>query len=401
MGMPIVSKARETTSTRHTDHVTGAMHLIGRIAGGLSALAALTTALAGPALAEDTAALPRLFTHQSYVDDVLRKSTLQVEDTKAVFAFVLGSLPDRVKVYPTENYYYFRFVHNGTQYAGNIRLATENRDQGLVHFAFSGDFAEWKGEDAVHYQLLGAKDGVTVEKLEPLLYRISYGQKSVVFELNDLSKLAPPASALAPDERYIGPVFDDSAIRFFLVYNTKLKLFHYILDESALTETFARTTETDRIVIGQRTGMAFYRDHRLERKILIGVFEGNARVNNYFDGPFDQLPDNFIQGETLRSALLEVEPELKGRIDRFGASPDGQTRFMISPYLHYRDEADLLIFHDCAENKELAAELYYACFLVEPEYLYNSDEQQAESAPAPKAKAKPAPAKKKTTAQRK
>jgi hypothetical protein len=399
--MPIVSEARQTASAKHIGYVAGAMPLVGRIAGRLSALVALTTALAGPALAEDTAALPRLFTHQSYVEDVLRKSTLQIDDTKAVFAFVLGSLPDRVKVYPTENYYYFRFVHNSTQYAGNIRLATENRDQGVVHFAFSGDFAEWKSEDAVHYQLLGAKDGVTVEKLEPLLYRVSYGQKSVVFELNDLSKVAPPASALAPDERYIGPVFDDSAIRFFLVYNTKLKIFHYILDESALTDTFVRTATTDRIVIGKRTGMAFYRDHRLERKILIGIFEGNARVNNYFDGPFDQLPDNFIQGEALRSAILQVEPSLKGRIDRFGASPDGQTRFMISPYLHYRDEEDLLIFHDCAENKELAADLYYACFLVEPEYLYNTDEQQTESSPVPKPKAKPAPAKKKTTAQKK
>ncbi|HET7679444.1 MAG TPA: hypothetical protein VFK79_04840 [Xanthobacteraceae bacterium] len=403
MGISIVSEARQTAWAQHFGSVAGAMDFVRRIAGRLSALAALTTALAWPALADDTAALPRLFTHQSYVEDVLRKSTLQIDDTKAVFAFVLGSLPDRVKVYPTENYYYFRFVHNSTPYAGNIRLATENRDQGLVHFAFSADFAEWKGEDAVHYQLLGAKDGVTVEKLEPLLYRVSYGPKTVVFELNNLSTVAPPASLLAADERYIGPVFDDSAVRFFLVYNTKLKLFHYILDESALTDTFVRTTASDRIVIGKRTGMAFYRDHRIERKILIGIFEGNARVNNYFDGPFDQLPDNFIQGESLRSALLEVAPELKGRIDRFGASPDGQTRFMISPYLHYRDEEDLLIFHDCAENKELAAELYYACFLVEPEYLYDTDEKQMESTPVPKPKSKPkpAPAKKKTTAQKK
>ena len=399
--MPIGNEARQAASAKFIDHVAGTMHLPGWAAGRLAALAALTTSLVGPALAEDATMLPRLFTHQSYVEDVLRETTLQLDNTKAVFAFVLGSLPDRVKVYPTENYYYFRFLHNSTPYAGNIRLATENRDQGLVHFAFSTDFAEWKGEDAVHYQLLGAKDGVIVEKLEPLLYRVSYGQKSVVFELNDLSKIVPQTTALASDERYIGPLFDDSAVRFFLVYNTKLKMFHYILDESALTDTFVRSTATDRIVIGKRTGMAFYRDHRLERKILIGIFEGNARANNYFDGPFDQLPDNFIQGEALRSAILEVEPALKGRIDRFGASPDGQTRFMISPYLHYRAEEDLLIFHDCAENKELAADLYYACFLVEPEYLYNTDEQRTESNPGPKPKAKPAPAKKKTTAQKK
>lgn len=368
------------------------------------AFAALAVvALSGPAAAQESASPPRLFTHQSFVEDALHRTSLPIEDTKAVFAFVLGSLPDRVKVYPTENYYYFRFVYNSVQYAGNIRLATENRDEGVVHFAYSVDFAEYKNEDKVHYQLLGAKDGVTVQKLEPLVYRISYGQKSVVFELNDLSKVVPPASVIGPDERYIGPIFDESAVRFFLIYNSKLRLFHYILDETIpVTDTFNRAVATDRILIGKRTGFAFYRDHKLDRKILIGVFEGNARVNNYFDGPFDQLPDNFIQGESLRSAILEAEPALKGQIDRFGAAPNGETRFMISPYLHYRDEEELTIFHDCAENKELPVDLYYACFLVDPDYVSDAS-AQPEPDPAPKAKAKrkKAPAKKKAVAHKK
>jgi hypothetical protein len=354
---------------------------------GPASAALIMLALAVPVSAQE--AMPRLFAHQSYVEDVLQRTSLPIEDTKAVLAFVLGNLPQRVKVYPTENYFYFRFVHNSTQYAGNIRLATENRDQGLVHFAYSVDFAEWKGEDQVYHRLFGANDGVTVEKIEPLVYRVSLEQKSVVFELNDLSKVVPPASAIGPDERYIGPVFDESAVRFFLVYNTKLKLFHYVLDETVpLTDNFNRAVATDRILIGKRTGFAFYRDHRLDRKILIGVFEGNARVNNYFDGPFDQLPDNFIEGESLRSAILEVEPSLNGKIDRFGASPNGETRFMISPYLHYGDEEELSIFHNCAESKELPAHLYYACFLYEPEYAEGGAAQtEIQPSPRPKVKA--------------
>lgn len=351
-------------------------------------------AVSSPARAEQAPPLPRLFTHQSFVEDALHRTSLPIEDTKAVFAYVLGALPDRVKVYPTENYFYFRFVHNSVQYAGNIRLATENRDDGFVHFAYSIDFAEYKEQDKVHYQLFGPKDAVKVEKLAALVYRVSLGDKSVVFELNDLSKVAPPLHAVGPDERYIGPVFDDSALRFFLTYNTKLQLFHYILDETVpVTDTFTRSRATDRIVIGRRTGFAFYRDHRLNRKILIGVFEGNARVNNYFDGPFDQLPDNFIEGESLRSAILEVEPSLKGRIDRFGAAPNGETRFMIGPYMHYRDEEELTSFHSCAEDKTLPADLYYACFLVDPDYLAQAEQQPAQAQP-PKAKAKPASKKK-------
>ncbi|MGZ6000126.1 MAG: hypothetical protein ACXWLC_12155, partial [Rhizomicrobium sp.] len=319
------------------------------------------------AQAQDKAELPHLFTHESYVEQVLRRSSLQVDDPKAVFAFVLNSLPDRVKVYPTENYYYFRFVHNGAQYAGNVRLDNETRDQGKIHVAYSIDFAEWKDEDPAMHQLLGQDDGVIVEKLDRLVYRVSYGSKSVVFELNDLADIVPPPGALAPDERYIGPIFDDSAVRFFLVYNTRLKLFHYILDESVSTDIYVPAAKTDRILIGKRTGFAFYRDHRLDRKILIGVFEGNSRVNSYFDGPFDQLPDNFIKGEDLRSAILDIEPSLKGQIDRFGSDPGGETRYMISPYLHYRDEEQLLAFDKCATSKTLKANLYYACFLIEPE----------------------------------
>ena len=104
-----------------------------------------------------------------------------------------------------------------------------------------------------------------------------------------------------------------SAIRFFLVFNPKLRIFHYVLDETeAVAEQFFSPKKTDRILVGKRTGFAFYRDHRLNRKIMIGAFEGNMRANNYFDGPFDQLPDNFIEGETLREAILSVRPQLKG-----------------------------------------------------------------------------------------
>ena len=60
-------------------------------------------------------------------------------------------------------------------------------------------------------------------------------------------------------------------------------------------------------------------------------------MNNYFDGPFDQLPDNFIEGDTLRNAILKVQPNLKGQIDRFGGTPDGEVRYMIGPYLLYKE----------------------------------------------------------------
>jgi hypothetical protein len=315
--------------------------------------------------AEASPRLP-LHTNQDYLDEARAVRNLPITDVTAMFRVVLGSLPERVKVYPTENYFYFWFHQGGTRYAGNIRLDASDRDQGRVHFAYYQDLQEWASEEQIHYQKLDSSHGVRVEKLEDLVYRISFGDVSVVFALNDLRGVRPPATHILADERYIGPVFDESGIGFFLVFNPALKLFHYVLnDTGVIGDQMIAQPQTDRITIGRRTGFAFYRDHRTERRVLIGVFEGNSRVNNYFDGPFDQLPDNFIEGETLRDAILAVEPALRGRIDRFGASPDGSDRFMIAPYRHYRVIDDLLSFHACATNRTVPARLYGACFIAE------------------------------------
>jgi hypothetical protein len=333
---------------------------------------ALRTLLAVPLLAAligsgsaQKPARPTLHFNEHYVEEATRATTLAVDDPVAVFGFVFDSLPERVKVYPTENYYYFAFIHAGKPYNGNIRLDATNRDQGKLSFGYSEDLKEWRGELPVMFVLLDGAKGVAVEKLDRLVYRVSYQEKSVVFELNDLSQVKPPVSAIGPDETFIGTIFDESAIRFFLVYNSRLKVFHYILDETVrVADEFVRSQRTDRILIGKRTDFAFYRDHRLDRKIMIGAFEGNIRVNNYFDGPFDQLPDNFIEGDTLRHFILEVEPSLKGKIDRFGGSSDGSTRYAIQPYLGYRSESDLAIFDRCATRKRLAPD-YYNCFVID------------------------------------
>jgi hypothetical protein len=333
-----------------------------RWAALLTVIALVNAAVPNAAAQSET--LQRLYTHQGYAEDAMRASSLAI----AVFLFVLSSLPDRVKVYPTENYYYFYFYHHHMRYAGNIRLDVTNRDEGKVHFAYYEDLAEWTyyNDEAVVHELLDGTKGVTVEKLEPLVYRVSYGGKTVVFELNDLSNVKPPPGAFGPDETYLGPIFDESATRFFLVFNRKLKLFHYVLDETIeVADQFTRAEATDRILIGKRTGFAYYRDHKLDRKILIGVFAGNSRVNNYFDGPFDQLPDNFIEGEALREAILAVTPRLAGKIDRFGISPGGAERYMIGPYRNYRTEDDLMIFHDCATDKRIPAARYYECFVFD------------------------------------
>jgi hypothetical protein len=338
------------------------------------AMAALGAALMVSAAAAQDTGLPRLRTHEAYVAEVTtRGQTLAIDDPMAVFAYVLGSLPERVKVYPTENHYYFSFDLNGTRYAGNIKIDAYLRAEGKVVFSYYEDRASWLKDTNGTARILGPSDGVTVEKVDPLAYRVSYRKKSVVFALNDLSQVKPPAAALAPNDQFIGPVFDDSAIRFFLVFNPKLKIFHYILDETIQpADEFVPAPVGDgRILIGKRTGFAFYRDQRRDRKILIGVFHDNVVANNYLDGPFDQMPDNFIKGDAYRQAVLAVEPDLKGQINRYGSFADGE-RVAEAPYMEYRSPKDLAIFDRCATSRSIPAAWYEACFALPQEGSHDS-----------------------------
>jgi hypothetical protein len=115
-------------------------------------------------------------------------------------------------------------------------------------------------------------------------------------------------------------------------------------------------------------------------------------VNNYFDGPFDQLPDSFIKGEELREAIIAADPSQEGRIDRFGGAPDGASRYLIGPYAYYRSEEDLLAFHECAISKEIPRDLYHACFVIRD----RESEAEQSSTPEPAASEKPKPVAKKS-----
>jgi hypothetical protein len=319
----------------------------------------LVAAMTGGARAQEP---PKLETNQAYVEELAQTTKLETGDLMAVFDYVVSKLPEHVKVYPTENYYYFWFVQGGIRHAGNIRLDASNRDDGKVIFAYFEDTSVWYDDAEVKYRILDASQGVKLEKEGDLVYRLTYKDKSVTFVLNDLRGVKPPPDAVEPDETYLGPIFDESAIQFYLLFNKRLKIFHYVLNETgAVPDQFFSPKRKDRILVGKRTGFAFYRDHRLNRKILIGAYQGNMRANNYFDGPFDQLPDNFLEGEALRDAILAVRPQLKGEIDRFGASPDGSIRFNIGPYVPYNELTDLDQIDACARKKQQQPD-YYRCF---------------------------------------
>jgi len=320
---------------------------------------------------------PLLQTNADEITALANDADFAIEDPLAVFGFVFSQLPDRVQVYPTENYFYFRFVHRGVAYAGNIRLAAADRDNGKLDFAYNERPTDWNSDPNVRHAALGPAQGVVLERVEPLVYRVSFAGRSVTFALNDLSKVSPPSGFLNADERFLGPVFDESGIRFFFVFNTRLKIFHFFLDETVpVADELVPLKDTPNIRIGKRTGFAFYDFNG--RNILVGVDRRQSRLNTYFDGPFDQLPENFLQGDALRDAILAADPSVRVQIDRLGNFLDGSGRFLINPYMLYRDVSELGVFHRCMTLKTVPTGEKPRCFIID-------DDQADRAHPVPQA----------------
>jgi hypothetical protein len=109
-------------------------------------------------------------------------------------------------------------------------------------------------------------------------------------------------------------------MQFFLIFNSKLRIFHYILDEtSRIADELAPT----------------------------------------------QLPENFIEGDILRNAIVASDPSVKGEIDRLGNFRGESGRYAIHPYMLYKKESDLLVFHTCATSRRVPSASYHRCFVID------------------------------------
>ena len=329
------------------------------------------------------AAQLKLHTNQQMIEDLLEAQDLDISNPDAVFEAVFQALPAKVTVYPTESYYYFTFPCKGIIYAGNLRFDAWDQFDGKVHFAYFPESTYWSEPQTPAYKKFGPNDGVLVTQADKFHYKIEFKGKSVGFELPDLSNIRPSPDMIRADETYIGPIWDESGVQFFLVFNKSAKTFLYLLNDKPKMDRYEPSEISPAVTVGTRTSFAFYKDKLANRQILMGVFFGNTEVNNYFDGPFDQLPDNYIEGDTLLDALLSLEPAMKGKVDRYGSDPSGEVRYSITTYKYYRDVEDLKPIVDCAEKAADPAQ-HYACFNVKQE----GEDEEPGGGPAEGEKAK-------------
>jgi hypothetical protein len=290
-------------------------------------------------LVTSPAAEPQLDLHQTQTE-AWQAEGLDVRNSDAVFAWVFRHLPDEVMVYPTENYFYWRLTAGGREIRGNLRPASGLREKGVVSFAYAEwlEFPDHKleaGKLSIARRL-GAEEGVTVKCPDAFTCDISCEGKTVRFRLHQIPQTPPPAGVLDAEERFVARTWDESGLPFYLCYHPPSKSFFWVLnEEKPVAETF--TELAPGIHTGRRTGFVFWTDAaHAGRKILSGVREASVRRNDYYDGPFDQLADNYAAQVPLRQYLEEAWPSLKGEIDLYGyytAGPDKGDRVALTGYL--------------------------------------------------------------------
>ena len=241
-------------------------------------------------------------------------SDAELRDPMRVLQEVLTALPESVAVLPTENYCYWQLHGAGKCLWGNLRLASGLREQGRISFAYSEHPRQADRGQIAGAVRPGAAEGVTVECPDAFTCAVAYAGRRVVFHLHKIPQLSPRGFALRNGEHFVARTFDESGLPFFLIYHRPLRAFFWVLnEEQPVDETFTANGEAS---CGGRTGFVFYKDG--DRRVLVSVSRASRDANDYFDGPFDQLADNYADQTNLRAFLEEGYPQFRGRIDKWG-----------------------------------------------------------------------------------
>ncbi len=268
-------------------------------------------------------------------------------DPKEAFRRVFDALDEEVVMYPSENALYFRVAVRGKLFDGAFHFDRGTADSAALGFSYAVIYEDrmrgrGKVEKAFH-RVLGPADTVYVEPDDSSGFVVTYMRKRVHFIAYRIAQTVPATLKLLPSEKLVGNTFDESGLRFHLVYNTNARRLYWLLNEEGFVpeefETFGTT-----LAIGMRTEFAFYRDSVSRRMLLIGVNAYNVGANNWYDGPFDHLPDNEVHAgrldlRTYIATHLGIDPS---KLNKYGGYVGRESkRAAVTPYTIYSEPSQL------------------------------------------------------------
>ncbi len=295
-------------------------------------------------------------TNESFINGLYAGLKLDSEDE--VFAYVFSKLKNKVTIFPSENYYYFRFPARGKMIYGTLTLFPTERDSARIGFGYAAK-VEDKYRNRNYFvrgggRTYGKEDGVTVKELAVDRFEVRFRGKTVEFTLHDPGYAIPNNARLAADEEYVGSNFDESGLRFHLIFHKKINRLFWILNEDGFVpESFAATQYGRRVVMGNRTEFMFYNDSLLSRKVLIGVSGWNVNHNNWYDGPFDQLPDNYVKAGkiNMRKYIVADIGIDSAAIDQYGRYGPAH-RVPVAPYTVYYSDLEMDFAQICLQIED-------------------------------------------------
>ena len=294
------------------------------------------------------------FSTNKQIVEGFSSETIDSDNVDAVFWYVFSQLPEQVIVYPSENYYYFQVFVGGRQLWGNIRIAAGYREQGIISFAYF-EFAEFSPltNQFTRSKLYKEKDGLELKEIDHFTYLVRYQGKEVIFNLHQIQQKPPNLFSLADDEVFVERTFDESGYQFFLIFDEKDDYFLWVLnEEAAVPDILDPVYGRPDVVVGRRSGFAFLIDEAHDnRKILASIRQHSITRNDYYDGPFDQLADNYAEEIAISEYMVKAFPALEGRIDTYGYYTDTEQplRVAITTYGTYYTQAQFLLFIDNAK----------------------------------------------------
>jgi len=301
-----------------------------------------------------------LYRNQQWIEGFYQKpEEINLEEIETVFWHVFSRLPDHVTVYPSENYYYFGLHINGRQFWGNIRLAAGYRELGELSFAYF-EFDEYAspGEDKfTQAKIFTSADGVGIEEVDRFTYDVSYQGKHVTFNLHQLPQDPPRLFQLQENEVFIERTFDESGYQFFLMFNSEENYFFWVLnEEERVPDILDPVSEHDDIFVGRRSGFAFW-DDGFGKKVLASIRQHSVTRNDYYDGPFDQLADNYAKEVNIKEYMIKASPAMENRInaygyfiyDQYGNEIERPLRVALSTYQTYYSDSQFIEFIERAK----------------------------------------------------
>lgn len=294
----------------------------------------------------------------------------EYDDPRSVVRFLL-SVVESATVYPTEGYFYYRMRLGDRAVSGNLRFTSI--DEGVLHVGyFDGDRPRARD---VRTGSFGAAEGLSVERVEgsgagrgveagAAVYRVSMDGEEAVFVAPRVYRGGEGGVLLNEGERLVSGVLDESGYALGLVFDESSPGFRYVLAERWPAPEPLRPLEGEGegLVWGLESGFVFLAERlareapaggggagggrgvgvvERERLVLVGVRSSSVLWNDYFDGPFDQVPPDLRLRELLHRAYpytREVAP-----VDEHGRFEGRESsRVAIAPYVTYRSLDELV-----------------------------------------------------------